>query len=203
MAEVKTMNLNTIDVYRLLIGEVRYGCSRNNNLMPGSAFDEARQYVPVMFEADPDLAVHTAAQLCTEVINELALRFWEGAEDEFGNRQKYLDFINWCLDFVHQHGVENYVPYNNDQLSHVLATDDLKQFIIMDNETQELLVDKDHALSRREYMEYILKEILKAKEGDECRYNFQNIKADRDKIIGHVLSFVEPFKRSLVVMRIQ
>lgn len=99
-------------LYQLLITELRYGYTRNNHLMPTSAYNDAAELLDKMLEADKEVAVSTAKQLCEECIgDELAMRFSEGLEDDFGNRKAAMDFVDYLLDFIRKRDPD-YNPYN-------------------------------------------------------------------------------------------
>lgn len=112
MEEKEYVKIDVHKLYQLLITELRYGYTRNNHLMPSSAYNDAADLLDRMLEADEGVAVRTAKQLCEECIgDELAMRFSEGLEDDFGNRKAAIDFIEYLLDFVRKRE-PGYKPYN-------------------------------------------------------------------------------------------
>ena len=112
MEEKEYVKIDVHKLYQLLITELRYGYTRNNHLMPSSAYNDAADLLDRMLEADEGVAVRTAKQLCEECIgDELAMRFSEGLEDDFGNRKAAIDFIEYLLDFVRKREPV-YKPYN-------------------------------------------------------------------------------------------
>lgn len=64
----KTVKVGTKDLYQFLIEGNRYGFTRNNHLMPGAAFDHCLEYLPKMYDVDPEGALRTATQLAEEAI---------------------------------------------------------------------------------------------------------------------------------------
>ena len=117
------------ELYQLLIGECRYGYTRNNHLMPWGAYDKVKRYLPLMFKKDPEVALHTACQICEECISEQIVRnFYDGLDDEHRTREEAIKFVEWCLDWIHTNGkkanevpdyvtrtrYENFYPYNYD-----------------------------------------------------------------------------------------
>lgn len=112
MEEKEYVKIDVHKLYQLLITELRYGYTRNNHLMPSSAYNDAADLLDRMLEADEGVAVRTAKQLCEECIgDELAMRFSEGLEDDFGNRKAAIDFIDYLLDFIRKRE-PGYKPYN-------------------------------------------------------------------------------------------
>ena len=89
------MDIELKDVYQLLISECRYGYTRNNHLMPDGAYDKVKKYIPEMYKIDEEYALYTLQQICEECISEnLLTNFYDGYDDELGNRQRCIDFIN-------------------------------------------------------------------------------------------------------------
>ena len=104
MVNTKMMNISLKNVYQLLISEMRYGYSRNNHLMPSCGYDNIKTLVPQMYEVDKEYAVYTMKQLCEECISDqLAANFYDGEDDEFGNRAEAIKFINWSIQWINQH----------------------------------------------------------------------------------------------------
>lgn len=120
MEKEKTVNVDIIDLYRLLIGEMRYAYTRNNHLMPSGGYDEVKKYLDRMLEVDSKIALSTAAQLCDECISDQINRnFWSGLDDEQGNRQEAVDFVNYLMNWIRENADKDsferysaYKPYN-------------------------------------------------------------------------------------------
>lgn len=200
----KNVPVDPVDMYRLLIGEVRYGCSRNNHLMPSGAFDTCRKYLPILMKTNADVAIRTAQQLCEEVISELNLRFYDGEDDENGNRKLYVQFIEECIKFVHENGgPEDWVPFNYNDYQGNLATDDIPQFIVLDADTRELLVDAEHALTRKNYLEIIFRTFVEAKEGETYSYNYQRLTDENNHVVGYIYRILGEKERGFIVQRIR
>lgn len=114
MCAEKNVKINLKDLYQFLICECRYGYTRNNHLMPSGAFEHVKEYIPKIAEQDIDFAVHTVKQLCEECIfNQLVTNFFDGEDDEFGNRKEAIEFIDWCYKYVND--LETWTPYNYQQ----------------------------------------------------------------------------------------
>ena len=117
MEEKEYVKIDVHKLYQLLITELRYGYTRNNHLMPSSAYNDAADLLDRMLEANEGVAVSTAKQLCEECIgDELAMRFSEGLEDDFGNRKAAIDFIEYLLEFIRKRepGYKQYNMYMYD-----------------------------------------------------------------------------------------
>ena len=142
------------DLYRLLIADCRYGYTRNNHLMPYSAFEVCKKYLPLMLVKDSEYALRTATQLCEECINELETYFYMGNDDENGNRASYIAFIKWLLKFL----ITNYADfdersiYNIDKFYRNLSEDKRKKYIVYDGETHEELTG---VLDKEEYFQFL------------------------------------------------
>lgn len=109
LEKVPSVKIDVGDLYRMLIGECRYGYTRNNHLMPSGAFDECQKYLPLMKKADISWAHSTALQLCDECIGAFLSHFSTCDDDENGNRREYISFIEWLKEFM---GDEWKEPYN-------------------------------------------------------------------------------------------
>ena len=152
----KTMNIEIGDVYQLLISELRYAYRRNNHLMPACAYDRVKDYIPRMYSVDKECALHTLKQLCEECITEeLCERFYDGYDDEFGNRMETIDFINWCMEWIHSHGDAEYLPYCWQGFKNNLAKDDEPRYNVYEiiDGTKKVLIATDVSLNK--YPEYI------------------------------------------------
>ena len=106
------VSVDIYDLYSILLGECRYGYSRNNHLMPHHAYEEVKKYLPLMFAKDPKVALGTACQICEECISdELFSRYFDGLDDEHGNRSEAIEFIKWCIDWMHANGDSSYKDF--------------------------------------------------------------------------------------------
>ena len=107
-------------LYQLLISEARYGCSRNNHLMPDGAFDNIRAILPQFYDLDNLFGLSTVKQLCEEIIAEWSIRFPNPEDDDqFHNRSSYLGMIFWLLTFVNKTDI-HWKPYNYNILQETL-----------------------------------------------------------------------------------
>ena len=112
-------------LYQLLISEERYGCTRNNHLMPSGGFKNIKDILSEFYAKDKDWGLTTAKQLCGEVINELNYNFYDGIDDEFGNRKEYINFIDYLIGFISVQE-PNYKPHNYDDFIRNIKLDEMK-----------------------------------------------------------------------------
>lgn len=196
----KSIEIETIDLYRLLIGELRYAYSRNNHLQPSAAYDEAKKFLPEMLIPDFKMALITAKQLCEECISDqLSTNFSDGLDDEFGNRKEAIEFIEWLLTFIHENGDESYVPYNQSlYLSNLSAGNNLKYdlYKLTDFDFEK----EDYQKANKELLfsgykvdvdKELFYNILGCKEKDTITFNAPKI-TEKRKVIGEKLRIVDP-----------
>jgi len=108
----KKIEISLNDLYQLLISELRYGYRRNNHLMPNCAYYRVKELIPQMYEIDNEYALYTLKQICEECISDqLVHNFYDGKDDEYGNRTKAIEFVNWCMNWIFEHGDRIYRPY--------------------------------------------------------------------------------------------
>jgi len=144
MDVTKTMELSLKDVYQLLIGDLRYGYSRNNHLMPGCAYTRTKRLIDRMYEIDNEYALYTLKQICEECItDQLTWNFCDGYDDELGNRKEAINFVNWCMEWIHAHGDANYLPYCWDRFENNLAKDNEPRYNVYEliGEEKKLLTE--------------------------------------------------------------
>lgn len=201
--EKKKIKISAIDLYRLLIGECRYGYSRNNHLMPSSAYSEVKKFLQLMLEADPDTALRTAQQLCDECISDqIAMHFPEGLDDEFGNRKEAIEFVKYLLDFVHVNGCESYKPYNYNLFEDNLKKEadlkytifEAKNFDFDDFNADILKADKDiiaKDVSKAEADRILFEDVLNVTSGTFNRVSVHPSKYD-NKVIGEKMRIISP-----------
>lgn len=186
-------------LYQLLVSEERYGCSRNNHLMPMGAFDNIKEVLPQFYKLDNITGIATAKQICEEIINELNYRFFDGLDDEFNNREDYLDMILWLLDFV-VNNIGEWKPYNWDTYLRQLSLDCEKRYYIEDMDTKEQL--SKGKVSKKELIDVIMKDILNADmatytkntilcKGKEVRFELHI----QEPIIRNIMVYVEGYKK--------
>lgn len=167
MKENKTIELGLKDVYQLLISELRYGYSRNNHLMPSCAYYRVKDLIEKMYIVDSNYAIYTLKQICEECITDQLMRnFYNGYEDENGNRTQAIDFINWCMTWIHTHGDEHYLPYCWNNFEDNLAKDEELRYNVYELIDGEKKLVTERPVSAKDYLNYIFtKENLDQKNG--------------------------------------
>lgn len=206
MEKEKTVNVDITDLYRLLIGEMRYAYTRNNHLMPSGGYDEVKKYLDRMLEVDSKIALSTAAQLCDECISDQINRnFWSGLDDEYGNRQEAVDFVNYLMNLIHENAdkdsFENYInykPYNYDSFKENLEREKALRYNLIVETTKETF--NKESLTEREVNE----ELCNFLDVDSfvCINNVKiNSEKEPNKVIGR--SFVIESPESLKGIKIK
>ena len=110
----ETINISINDLTRMLISECRYGYTRNNHLMPSCAYNDSLKAIKAIAEEDLEASLRCSKKLCEECISdELANRFFDGLEDDCGNLNDSLDFVEDLLEHIHKTEME-WKPYNYD-----------------------------------------------------------------------------------------
>ena len=196
MKDKITLAIDSKYFYTLLIQSARYACSRNNNLEPSCTFEELKSVLPMYYITDDEWAMRTAKQLCEEIICELNYKFYDGDDDPYGNRAHYLDMILWLLDFIVDNEGE-WKPYNWDNYIYNISTDCKKQYFIENIDTNEVL--NKEPLSRKEYLDYIMKEVLKA---NQVIYS-KELDLQDNRINAITYRFEDPIKINLYVYKIK
>lgn len=205
MGVMSTMEMTLKDVYQLLLGDLRYGYSRNNHLMPGCAYDKVKYLIPRMEEVDAEYALRTIEQICEECItDEICWRFGDGYDDELGNRAEAIAFVRWCMDWI-QARKPGWKPYCWNQFEANVALDDApryKVYEIVDGE-KKALTDSVVSIKAAE-------DIVFAKENltEDGRATYHHI-VERGEIgspdylpyhkAPHRYEFIEPTQRVYVV----
>ena len=196
MDTAKMMNVSLKNVYQLLISEMRYGYRRNNQLMPSCGYDKVKTLVPQMYEVDKEYAVYTMKQLCEECISDqLAANFYDGEDDEFGNRAEAIKFINWSIQWVNQHenNSNNWLPYNHNLFVANLAKDDEPRYLVYElrgKSKRKKLITVD-PVSQNEYMNVVFDGITEANYRREAHKMTENYGDNRRSYTYHILSPVE------------
>ncbi len=144
------------DLYQLLICDMRYAYTRNNHLTPSGEYEKIKKIICDMFKVDNDYAIYTLKQICEECISEeLVYRFYDGLDDEFGNRASSIEFISWCLGFIL--GCDNnWKPYNYDLYLRNLSFDTKPMYEVYVNDVRH----NDELISKKEILNYICDIIL-------------------------------------------
>lgn len=153
-----TVKIKLKDLYQLLISTARYAYTRNNHLMPGSFYEQAKRLLAEMKEADPEWAVNTAKQLCDECISdEIQNHFYEGIDDEYNNLHDSREFVKWLLDFIDD---GNWKPYNYADFEVNLKKDDDPRYNIYKVEGEKEIKITDTPASQNNFKDILFKDYL-------------------------------------------
>lgn len=182
VTQEKYISVPAIQLYRFLLGEARYGYTRNNHLMPSGAFDECNTYLKKMYEVDKELTLHTSVQLCEECISYIESVFYDGNDDEFGNREKAIEFIKGLSEFIEEILIElkdentnaSEHIYNYDSFLRNLSEDERAKYIVKDVFADEVV---DKLFTKNEYLDYIFKRV-KDIYGDDAEFMYNKYKAE-------------------------
>ena len=200
MDTAKTMKVKKKNVYQLLISEMRYGYRRNNHLMPSCGYDKVKTLVPQMYEIDKEYAIYTMKQLCEECISDqLSANFYDGEDDEYGNRAEAIEFVKWSLQWVNQHEAElghksgDWLPYNHDLFEANLAKDNEPRYLVYElrgkSKRKKLITTKP--VSQSEYLNVVFDGITEANYRRETHRMTENYGDNRRNYTYHILSPVE------------
>ena len=153
-----TVKIKLKDLYQLLIATARYAYTRNNHLMPGSFYEQAKRLLVEMKDADPEWAINTAKQLCDECISdEIQNHFYEGIDDEYNNLQDSRKFVKWLLDFIDDN---NWKPYNYADFEANLKKDDEPRYNIYKVEGKKEIKITDTPASQNNFKDILFKDYL-------------------------------------------
>ena len=200
MDTAKTMNVSLKNVYQLLISEMRYGYKRNNHLMPSCGYDKVKTLVPQMYEIDKEYAIYTMKQLCEECISDqLSANFYDGEDDEYGNRAEAIEFIKWSMQWINQRDAElghkngDWLPYNHDLFEANLAKDNEPRYLVYElrgkSKRKKLITTKP--VSQSEYLNVVFDGITEANYSRETHRMTENYGDNRRSYTYHILSPVE------------
>lgn len=207
MDNTKKIEVSLKHLYWYLIDTCRYGYTRNNHLMPATAFDTCRELLPKIAEADAEYAIYIAKQLVEEAISdELVMHFYEGIDDEHMNRTKTIEFIKWCFDKIHIYEPDwkpyNYdmylenIEHNNDKIYKInevgyeYTIDELKD----ENLNIPCWVVSEEPMSVEEYLKFIYNLVSDGK--SEIIYNKINLNSN-----SIVYKILEPVQRQFLIIR--
>ena len=196
MDTAKTMNVSLKNIYQLLLSDMRYGYRRNNHLMPSCGYDKVKTLVPQMYEVDKEYAVYTMKQLCEECISDqLSANFYDGEEDEHGNRAEAIEFVKWSIQWVNQHenNSNNWLPYNHDLFVANLAKDNEPRYLVYElrgKSKRKKLITVD-PVSQNEYLNVVFEGITEANYRRETHKMTKNYGDNRRSYTYHILSPVE------------
>lgn len=200
MDTTKTMNVSLKNVYQLLISEMRYGYRRNNHLMPSCGYDKVKTLVPQMYEVDKEYAVYTMKQLCEECItDQLVANFYDGEDDECGNRKEAIEFVKWSLKWIHEHETDPryegsiWLPYCHDSFLANLAKDDEPRYLVYElrGKSKRKKLITAEPVSQNEYLNVVFDGISEANYRRETHKMTENYGDNRRSYTYHILSPVE------------
>lgn len=155
---MNTVKIKLKDLYQLLISTARYAYTRNNHLMPGSFYEQAKRLLVEMKDADQEWAVNTAKQLCDECISdEIQNHFYEGIDDEYNNLQDSRKFVKWLLDFIDD---DTWKPYNYADFEANLKKDDEPRYNIYKVEGEKEIKITDTPASQNTFKDILFKDYL-------------------------------------------
>lgn len=124
------VEVNVKDVYQLLVANLRYGYTRNNHLMPSCAYEQTKRIIDDFLKIDEDYAIHTLKQICDECISdEICINFYDGVDDECGNREESIQFVWWCIKTINEY-ISEWKPYNFDRFENNIAKDELNLYSV-------------------------------------------------------------------------
>ena len=197
----KKLDLDLRDIYQMLISECRYGYTRNNHLMPGGAYDKVKRIVPQMYEVDKEYAINTIKQICEECISDqLMMNFYDGEDDEHGNRQEAINFVNWCLDFIHTKYI-NWEPYNYNLFHDNVERDNEPRYLVYElrGKSKRKKLITPEPVSEKEYINIIFDNI---KEGTYRRETHKVTEKYGDRRRNYTYHIIAPIEKDFYVKHI-
>lgn len=199
------------DLYQMLIGECRYGYTRNNHLMPDGAYEKVRRLIPQMYEVDTDCALHALDQICEECITQQILfNFNDGEDDEMGNRQDAISFVEWCINWMKKHGKPNYEPYGYESYLRNLGKDTEPRFNIYEVQGEEKTLLTTAPVSKEDFIDFMLEHLYEAAgkqpqtgKGGFAEFRKQRVLVDpedpRDRRCNYFYTFLSPVEKTYFV----
>ena len=193
----KTVQTTIHDLYQLLLAECRYGYKRNNHLMPDGAYSHVKTYLPLMFNEDADMALHTACQLCEECICEqLNWNFSDGLDDEYGNRKRAIEFIEYLLDWVREHSSNFYEPYNYSEYVENIEKEFKHKYRVFELDAFDAKANKLREITTEPLDKKMADEVLFEKELGVTSGIMNRVDITTDKypirVVGELIRIVEP-----------
>jgi hypothetical protein len=205
MNVMKTLDLNLKDIYQMLIAECRYGYGRNNHLMPDCAYDKVKRIVPQMYEVDKEYAVYTLKQICEECISDqLTWNFYDGEDDEHGNRAEAIKFVRWCLDWIHEKEHTDWEPYNYDQFKDNLNKDTEPRYLIYElrGKSKRRKLITPEPVSQNEYFEIMFKDVPQGVYGTYRNETHPMSDKPGDRRKSYTYHILSPFEKDFYVEHI-
>lgn len=201
------VHISGADLSKLLIATCRYGYTRNNHLMPSSAYLDVKRFIPQLYEVEKEQALNTLQQICEESISdELLSHFPDGEDDEHNNRLETIKFINWCIATI-QKDRENWIPYNYSSYLDNLNKDSEPRYYVYQLISTARLRITEHPVSQEDYMKVISDAVTKSDASDnfmsyKCSSSpaFPEILGDRRK--NHLIEILSPKTISFYVEHI-
>lgn len=196
-----TVSISLTDAYQLLINEMRYGYGRNNHLMPSCGYDTIKRLIPLMYKADKNRAINTMRQLCEECISDqIVMNFYDGEDDEFGNREDAIDFVKYSLKWIHEHDADPryadraWLPYNYDLFLENLAKDDLPRYNVYEIKDGEKVLLTESPASQNSFKDFVFGGLTKGTYRRETHRLSEDYKDRRKSYTYHILApFVKDF----------
>lgn len=205
---MKTVKIDLKDVYQLLITECRYGYTRMNHLMPDGAYEHVKKILPEMFKLDMDFTLGVAKQLCDECISlNILTNFYDGEDDEFENRAKAIEFINWLLEFIDKGEFEfkgdstGWTPYNYYEFKQNLEKDNDKLYNVYElnfDGSKHMLAGP---LSVKEFPEFVFRQVTE-NEFQDVTFRKMRINDDYAKPVSFKYEIITPVERTFIVEHI-
>ena len=200
MAE-KIAKVNLKDLYQFLISECRYGYTRNNHLMPDSAYDHVKEYLPKIAKINKEYAIYTAKQLCEECIsNQLITNFYDGEDDEFGNRKEAIEFIVWCIDYVNVQE-KCWQPYNFDRFKENRDKNFELRYKIYEIVNNEKILLTENIFSENNYLTFIF-DYLNIISGTYTKQDFKVSKEPNDRRRNYFYHIMSPVQKDFYIEHI-
>lgn len=197
MQNKRDITLDIKTVYQILIGDLRYGYTRNNHLMPSDAYDKAKSILNLMKKTNSTWAYSTANQICEECISDqIMIHFYNGFDDEYGNLQEAIDFVEYLIKFMQEHNKE-YKPYNYDLYEDLInKKKNIKYSVYKLNKEEDFLAKGipnnsealKSSLTLDEAYDYLLLDILGTTNGT---FNNLNI-VEQGRVIGKKFRILSP-----------
>lgn len=153
-----------------------------------------------MYEIDKEYAIYTMKQLCEECISDqLAANFYDGEDDEHGNRTEAIEFVKWSMQWINQREAElghksgDWLPYNHDLFEANLAKDNEPRYLVYElrGKSKRKKLITAEPVSQNEYLNVVFDGITEAHYRRETHKMTENYSDNRRSYTYHILSPVE------------